>query len=389
MQAFRRRECVPEPPISPAEVEHEIERLRLSVIKGKERQHVHLSFLPSLLLTAKYVHSNAVRDKRRTLIGVATVFIVVTFVAILYNAVLRSPLIFLRVAESQVGEMDMLITPQVVRYDSLLDMDKAQDAVSKFEFFNATAFDRELATLPTVTGTTPRWLLRGRLASQESPQEYLDTSIIICDLKRENELQIGRGWPYRFLGEGEAHITSSLLYSLNVPPNEGRRLRLDIGFGKLLSTFGLDAEYLERLLLTSIRAENGVNIQLDGAEIARQLSLRGIPVPPSVLPQVLETRVPVADLLDFKKLISTSIQGAARGTLMALDVVAADAIDSTYDKWPRIGNAVLMEVRDLLALLVQNTNTHAEGAARKTSSSALSSPRLTKCRSCTSSTWQH
>lgn len=133
---------MPEPPISPAEVEHEIERLRLSVIKGKEH-HVHLSFLPSLLLTAKYVHVNAVRDKRRTLIGVATVFIVVTFTAVLYNAVLRSPLIFLRVAESQVGEMDMLITPQVMKYDALLDMDKAQDAVSKFEFFNATAFDRE------------------------------------------------------------------------------------------------------------------------------------------------------------------------------------------------------------------------------------------------------
>ena len=57
-----------------------------------------------------------------------TVFVVVTFVAVLYNAVLRSPLIFLRLAESSVGEMDMLVTPYVPHFDPLLDLD-AQEQV--------------------------------------------------------------------------------------------------------------------------------------------------------------------------------------------------------------------------------------------------------------------
>ena len=74
------------------------------------------------------MHANALRDKRRTLIGVGTVFVVVTFVAVLYNAVLRSPLIFLRLAESSVGEMDMLVTPYVPHFDLLLDLD-AQEQV--------------------------------------------------------------------------------------------------------------------------------------------------------------------------------------------------------------------------------------------------------------------
>ena len=55
-------------------------------------------------------------------------FVVVTFVAVLYNAVLRSLLIFLRLAESSVGEMDMLVTPYVPHFDPLLDLD-AQEQV--------------------------------------------------------------------------------------------------------------------------------------------------------------------------------------------------------------------------------------------------------------------
>ena len=74
------------------------------------------------------MHANALRDKRRTLIGVGTVFVVVTFVAVLYNAVLRSQLIFLRLAESSVGEMDMLVTPYVPHFYPLLDLD-AQEQV--------------------------------------------------------------------------------------------------------------------------------------------------------------------------------------------------------------------------------------------------------------------
>ena len=113
---------------SAAEARADDERLLARVTEGKRRAGVHLSLLPAVLLTARCVHANALRDKRRTLIGVGTVFVVVTFVAVLYNAVLRSPLIFLRLAESSVGEMDMLVTPYVPHFDPLLDLD-AQEQV--------------------------------------------------------------------------------------------------------------------------------------------------------------------------------------------------------------------------------------------------------------------
>jgi len=52
--------------------EQEDERLRLRVVEGKQRANVHLKFLQSLVLAAQYVHINALRDKRRTVVGVAT-----------------------------------------------------------------------------------------------------------------------------------------------------------------------------------------------------------------------------------------------------------------------------------------------------------------------------
>ena len=86
----------------------------------------------------------------------------------LYNAVLRSPLIFLRLAESSVGEMDMLVTPYVPHFDPLSTSTRR----SKFEFFNlnATALDLELEPLSAVSGSAPRWVLQGKAASQRDPQ---------------------------------------------------------------------------------------------------------------------------------------------------------------------------------------------------------------------------
>ena len=180
---------------------------------------------------------------------------------VLYNCVLRAPLIFLRIAESQVGELDMLVTPHQVHYDPLLDLDanETADPSAKFSYFNATALQRSLSTLPTVSGATPRWLLTGKAAPRSARAgERVDTSILICDLAMEDRLQIGRGWPYRLLGEGEAHVTASLLLALGLKPRSGHRLVLDIGVGKLLDSFGLDAAFLEEVGLVAGRADDYV-----------------------------------------------------------------------------------------------------------------------------------
>jgi hypothetical protein len=91
-----------------------------------------MNFMDVAALSFSYVHANAMKSPRRTMVlhlaravdmanngprtlflipthhaspalqvGIGTVFVVVTFIGVLYNVVLRSPLIFLRLAESQ------------------------------------------------------------------------------------------------------------------------------------------------------------------------------------------------------------------------------------------------------------------------------------------------
>jgi hypothetical protein len=52
---------------SAAEARADDERLLARVTECKRRAGVHLSLLPEVLFTARYVHVNALRDKRRTL----------------------------------------------------------------------------------------------------------------------------------------------------------------------------------------------------------------------------------------------------------------------------------------------------------------------------------
>lgn len=83
-----------------------------------------------LYLALNYVLVNATKSTRSTAIGVTTVFVVVFFVGVLQNVVLRAPLIFLRLAETTAGEMDMVLAPAAVHFDPLLNIDTGVKEVS-------------------------------------------------------------------------------------------------------------------------------------------------------------------------------------------------------------------------------------------------------------------
>ena len=160
---------------------------------------------------------------------------------------------------------------------------------------------------------------------------------------------------YRLLGEGEAYITSSVLTSLGRQGNRGDRVRMDIGFGELLSTFGISAPMLEGMLQQSV-FRDGLMVHLNGTLIAEQLNARGFPVPSGVFPERIDTRVPVAQLVDVRALIAGTVQALARGDAMALDLAVADGIEAAAEKWPPVGNVVLLEARHFLAAVKATTN---------------------------------
>ena len=65
-----------------------------------------------MVLGAAYVWADAKRSRKNVAIGVFTVLLVVSCVCLLQSAIAKSPIIFIKVAENQVGEFDVLFTPK-------------------------------------------------------------------------------------------------------------------------------------------------------------------------------------------------------------------------------------------------------------------------------------
>jgi hypothetical protein len=186
-----------------------------------------MGWVASLWLVMQHVHINCMKNKKGSAIGITTVFIVVFFIGLLQNILLRSPLIFLRLAETQAGEADIVITPSTVSIDRLLDIGLRQEADPRYLFFNAREIEAKLANNSHILGTSPRWILRGSIAAKNGRSAArIVTNILVCDLEREERLGVGRGWQYRPLGEGEAHVTGSVLASLGLRGNRGDRARV-------------------------------------------------------------------------------------------------------------------------------------------------------------------
>lgn len=184
----------------------------------------------------------------------------------------------------------------------------------------------------------------------DSEGEGLVTSILICDDEEERRLQIGRGWPHRELGLGEVHASSSMLRSLGVSPNRGQSVVLDMGAGKLLTTFNLSSDGLKNALVASVMSD-GVAITLNGSRIEEYFERQGIDVPQGTFPQRLQTRVPVTELVDFERLISAAVDGVAHGHLMDLRLSVVDGLTRSHERYPPLGNMVLLNSRHFLRVV--------------------------------------
>ena len=62
----------------------------------------------SLSLVIRYVYASNRKEKRSFAIGYATVFLVVAFLTLVQNALSNAPLVFLKIAEEQLGQLDMV-----------------------------------------------------------------------------------------------------------------------------------------------------------------------------------------------------------------------------------------------------------------------------------------
>jgi len=138
----------------------------------------------SVLGTAQIIFTyllNDIEKKPRSFkIGIFTIFLVIGFLAAIQSAFQLSPVIFLAIAEDQIGDADIIMTPMsidnstsIVRprltevattSDELNSTDsRRRGGLSQARLLNFTTMAHTCEATPGIQGCTPRWMLLGNL----------------------------------------------------------------------------------------------------------------------------------------------------------------------------------------------------------------------------------
>lgn len=81
-----------------------------SLVESESSTNAH-GYLSTLQLLVEYLTADLQKRQRSFRIGVFSIFIVVAFLSTLLSAVMLSSVIYLKVAEDQAGEGDIILTP--------------------------------------------------------------------------------------------------------------------------------------------------------------------------------------------------------------------------------------------------------------------------------------
>jgi hypothetical protein len=190
-------------------------------------------FFGRLSLELRYAGSDALQAPRNFFVGLATIFIVVMFVTLLQNAIVRSNSVFVRLSEQQVGENDIVFAPDIsalatagsqefwlnqVRGASSQACDHSRAPPLPKTFMNET-----LSSIPDLAGIAPRWTIPARaltpppgsisgpLLPTTRAQVNASCILLVFDTLLEQQLGIGRTWTRRALASDETYVSGNLL----------------------------------------------------------------------------------------------------------------------------------------------------------------------------------
>lgn len=222
----------------------------------------------NLPLWSHYIGINARRIKKAKvnyILGFCGCFLVVFVVAVMYTVLANAPLIFLRLAEINEGEMDAVIKPQYVR-DGSINYNRG------YQHLNFTKTLAFLSPTSTLTPRRDRSSTQVYLGSQCPTRDYRDnqwkyehlpsdTANPVCDdatrtnncfkrycpgsgrqirtiwidSPRETEIGLGRGWTLPAIPKGKCYLHNGWATKYNVSVGEVIYLELPVSniFGRL------------------------------------------------------------------------------------------------------------------------------------------------------------
>lgn len=358
-----------------------------------------VKLMGSTVMSVDYVDADTRRNKRSFIVGVTTVFLVVVYLVILATMVSRSSILFLKLAENNVGELDLVLTPTFAASADQFYNNDARVGVANYSVVsytvNATMVSERTSHLRIVEGVAPRWIGYGKTLGLEAPptsytytttdpnnnsssinvtvtDSGVMTAVIVFDTLLEKKIGIGAGWNHPPLGFAQCHASSSLLRTLNLKPRRGHGLRLSLNTADLLSQLGFSLDDLitqppqNNSNTSTTITFNNTTITPEQLEQLRLLLL--------TLQVVNNNTQPIVDLLlnssatiingtsvvvtlpagfgtDAVSAITDSL--LANLTTLSVDLSIIDNVGHPKGKWPAaLGNAIVLEKRHLLKTLL-------------------------------------
>eukprot|EP01059_Diplonema_ambulator_P033329 TRINITY_DN6908_c0_g1_i1.p1 TRINITY_DN6908_c0_g1~~TRINITY_DN6908_c0_g1_i1.p1 ORF type:complete len:794 (+),score=135.58 TRINITY_DN6908_c0_g1_i1:80-2461(+) len=317
-------------------------------------------FFLSSVISVRMTWSEFRRRASTYVVGVLTVVIVVFMVATILLGLAKSPVIFMKLAEEQTGEMDMLFVRNNVRSGSLPFLN----------FTDADEVTKDILNGTSLEGLVPRWFVTAEAKKKwpkndKEKNESVGVTILVVDTRKEDAIHLGRQWNHRRIGESECHVKDTVLSLLNIEPDSGEHIILDISIDRFLSDQGITSTELFSIFGgngNTINASSGSLIDALGLSDSDQLSVNVTAVT-DTLNNLLNTSFSVGNGSDVQNVTVGDIRDALPGVLanntingssltisdlflggIRLDLDVADSIGSASGKYPNaVGNAVVID----------------------------------------------
>ncbi|KAI9220627.1 hypothetical protein BC828DRAFT_383053 [Blastocladiella britannica] len=321
-------------PIPPLSGNANVERTR-----GWKKKTTLLGWFGAAKLSIEYVRASSSRSPRSFLIGLSTVFLVVTFLTLVQNALVRSSIVFVKLSEDTVGQYDLLLTPST-------DTTTAGGLTSAPGFLNYTQLNHTLGRVQGIAGCAPRWILPVNLTvpktnawDTNAPENEILSSayVLVMDSVLERAIGVGVAWPHRPLGDGEAHITGSLLRTLKRRPAMGDQIQLVMD---LLTTLNTLTGSSTSLTLPASTTNNNT-VTLTSAQVTQLALVLGIP-----RQQLIQSGIQLPDGRYQFTIGGLQTNAAIMSSITSFrqPLTAVSAIDLPVGKYPQaLGNVVVMD----------------------------------------------
>ena len=197
----------------------------------------------NLMVIINYLKSDLIKKQRAFKIGLISIFLVVFFLTVLFDAIELCPSVFVKVAEEQTGEIDLIFTPfltsksvtsQKSGFDSFFYNKTAEKNNSRFNlnslsFLNFYDVQKKLENLSLIEGVTPRWIIAGNVKrADKKDTSNFRANIFILDSIIENNIGLGRELFIHELQENECYISTTLADALKLAIGDKIEMRISL-----------------------------------------------------------------------------------------------------------------------------------------------------------------